>query len=73
MGSLPRVDEKGHPRLVSIDGSPPVLFQKPNYCPFAPRCKFVRERCWKENPVLEQIAPGHSIACFVDIKTGRER
>src|SRR3989337_1325888 len=40
LGSLPRVDEKGHPRLVSIDGAPPVLYEEPNHCPFSPRCKF---------------------------------
>jgi oligopeptide transport system ATP-binding protein len=73
LGSLPRVDEKGHPRLVSIDGAPPVLFEKPNYCPFAPRCRYVIERCWKENPALDTISVGqeHRAACWVDIKTGR--
>jgi len=73
LGSLPRVDEKGHPRLISIDGAPPVLFEKPNHCPFAPRCRFVIERCWKENPALDTISVGqeHRAACWVDIKTGR--
>ena len=73
LGSLPRVDEKGHPRLVSIDGAPPVLFEKPKYCPFAPRCRYVIERCWKENPALDTISVGqnHHAACWVDIKTGR--
>jgi oligopeptide transport system ATP-binding protein len=73
MGSLPRVDEKGHPRLVSIDGAPPVLYEKPNHCPFAPRCKYAMERCWKENPAMEMVAPDHRVACWVDIKTGRAR
>ena len=73
MGSLPRVDESGHPRLVSIDGSPPVLYEKPNHCPFAPRCKYAMERCWKENPTMEMVAPDHRVACWVDIKTGRAR
>ncbi len=73
MGSLPRVDEKGHPRLVSIDGQPPVLYEKPEHCPFVPRCKYAIERCWKENPVLELVEPDHSVACWVDTKTGRVR
>lgn len=73
LGSLPRVDEKQHTRLFSIEGQPPVLYQKPKACPFAPRCKWAIERCWKENPTLELIAPDHSIACWVDIKTGRPR
>jgi len=73
LGSLPRVDEQGHHRLVSIDGLPPVLYEKPNYCPFAPRCKFVIERCWKENPPLMTVGPEHRAACWVDVKTGKAR
>jgi len=73
MGSLPRVDAMGHHRLVSIDGNPPVLYEKPNQCPFAPRCKYVVDHCWQENPVMETVAPEHQVACWVDIKTGRAR
>ncbi len=73
IGSLPRVDETEHSRLFSIDGQPPVLYQKPQACPFAPRCKWVMEKCWKENPTLETVASEHRIACWVDIKTGRSR
>jgi len=39
LGSLPRVDEKEHTRLFSIEGQPPVLYDRPEACPFAPRCK----------------------------------
>ncbi len=73
LGSLPRVDEKEHTRLFSIEGAPPVLYNKPTACPFAPRCKWAMERCWKENPTLEPVAPDHRIACWVDVKTGRPR
>jgi len=73
LGSLPRVDEKEHTRLFSIEGQPPVLYQKPESCPFASRCKWVIERCWKENPMLDPVAPEHRIACWVDIRTGRAR
>jgi oligopeptide transport system ATP-binding protein len=64
LGSLPRLDENGHRRLASIDGVPPVLYEKPNHCPFAPRCKFVTERCWIENPPLTELSPGHQVACW---------
>ncbi len=57
LGSLPRLDASTHTRLVSIDGMPPVLMQKPTSCPFAPRCHFVVERCLQENPPL--LAVGH--------------
>jgi oligopeptide transport system ATP-binding protein len=73
MGSLPRVDEEGHHRLVSIDGQPPVLYEKPNLCPFAPRCRYAIEHCWKENPALEMVGQNHRAACWVDTKTERAR
>jgi oligopeptide transport system ATP-binding protein len=75
IGSLPRVDEEKHTRLVSIDGLPPILYEMPKACPFAPRCKFALERCWNENPSLEPVGAEktHRIACWVDVKTGRER
>jgi oligopeptide transport system ATP-binding protein len=73
LGSLPRVDETGHQRLVSIDGLPPILYEKPTSCPFAPRCKYAIERCWKENPPLVEVTPDHWVACFEDVKTGKAR
>ena len=73
IGSLPRVDDDARERLYSIEGMPPVLYQKPEACPFAPRCKYVMDRCWKENPLLEKIGPEHKVACFFDVKTGRAR
>jgi len=73
LGSLPRVDEHERQKLTSLEGMPPVLYQKPNACPFAPRCKYVVERCWKENPPLLDITPGHAAACWVDPETGRSR
>jgi oligopeptide transport system ATP-binding protein len=73
LGSLPRVDEKERTKLFSIEGQPPVLYQKPNACPFAPRCKWVIDRCWNENPPLLEVGPEHRAACWVDTKTGRPR
>lgn len=73
LGSLPRVDEKGHRQLVSIDGLPPVLYEKPNHCPFLPRCKYALERCWKENPPLMNSSPEHLVACWNWEHIGLER
>jgi oligopeptide transport system ATP-binding protein len=69
LGSLPRVDETVRTKLYSIEGLPPVLYQKPNACPFAPRCKWAMERCWKENPALEPVSPEHRVACCTSRST----
>src|SRR5512138_2344053 len=73
LSSLPRMDENTQRRLASIEGLPPVLFEKPHYCPFAPRCQFVRERCWQENPPLLKVGEDHYSACWVEPETGRYR
>jgi oligopeptide transport system ATP-binding protein len=72
--SLPRLDEIRNRRLESIDGIPPVLMERPTFCPFAPRCKFVIDRCRQEQPVLSPTGEeGHHVACWVNLKSGKER
>jgi oligopeptide transport system ATP-binding protein len=73
LGSLPRLDERERQRLVSIPGLPPVLYEKAKQCPFAPRCTYRVEHCRHENPPLVAIEPGHTVACWVEPATGRER
>jgi oligopeptide transport system ATP-binding protein len=74
LAALPRADRRrGDRRLKSIPGAPPSLLVKPQGCPFAPRCEYVVERCWSENPPLAPVVPGHRIACWVDVKTGVPR
>ena len=73
LGSLPRLDNDDHQRLISIEGTPPVLHQYPNFCPFASRCRFRVDRCLLENPILTPVGVGHTVACWVDTTTGEER
>jgi oligopeptide transport system ATP-binding protein len=55
--SLPRLDaEPGEP-LLPIEGTPPDLRHEPVGCPFAPRCAWRVERCWREMPALDPIRP----------------
>ncbi len=79
--SLPRVDRTSDERLATIPGFPPDLLGLPPGCPFTPRCTYNMERCRKENPILMPLqesnklvsGPGHQVACWVDVNTGRER
>lgn len=73
LNSLPRVDASTHEKLATIPGVPPDCIRLSLGCPFAPRCSFAVERCGQENPQLEKIGKDHHIACWVDVKTGRER
>ena len=71
LGSLPRLDQKENKKLYSIEGLPPVLYEKPHHCPFAPRCKWAMERCWKENPPLLTCQTGTS-SCLLGGYQDRE-
>jgi len=73
LGSLPQIHEQRRQRLYSIEGMPPMLYQKPHSCPFSPRCRWVVEHCRLENPPLVPVGDSHRVACWVDTTTGRER
>ena len=73
--ALPRSDRRRDHRLKSIPGAPPNLLVEPHGCPFAPRCEFVVERCWSDNPLLTPVDAHthHRIACWIDVTTGAPR
>ena len=73
LGSLPQIHEQRRQRLYSIEGMPPMLYQKPHSCPFSPRCRWVVEHCRLENHTLMPVGDNHRAACWVDTTTGRER
>ncbi len=64
LASLPKIDQTDRSRLVPIEGQPPSMFENPNRCSFAPRCRYAVDACWQEKPELETIDPDHLVACF---------
>ena len=76
LNAIPRLDEKGEAeteRLESIKGAPLDLLQELTFCPFAPRCPYVFDRCWQEVPPLIKVGVQHSAACFYDVEKGKPR
>lgn len=45
-------------------GEVPSPVDPPPGCRFAARCKLASERCFKEDPILEERKPGHWVACW---------
>jgi oligopeptide transport system ATP-binding protein len=62
--SVPRLDSSRKQRLTPIEGAPRDMLRPPTSCPFAPRCRYEVERSRQELPRLEDIEPGHRVACF---------
>jgi oligopeptide/dipeptide ABC transporter ATP-binding protein len=66
--SIPRIDANRRERLRSIEGLPPDLIQLPPGCKFSPRCPFRIERCFTDDPKLQNVAPDQEAACWVTMK-----
>jgi oligopeptide/dipeptide ABC transporter ATP-binding protein len=63
MASVPRMEGRVE-RLPSIEGQPPALHRLPGGCRFAPRCRYVEERCRTEYPPSVRIDESHEAACW---------
>ena len=66
--SVPKLEIKTG-RLRQIDGQPPLLYNLPAGCPFAPRCPNALDRCREEYPPYEQAAENHYFHCWNPVKT----
>jgi peptide/nickel transport system ATP-binding protein len=67
--SLPRVDKDatgGKHRLQEIPGIVPSLMNLPPGCKFASRCPKTMPICEEQEPPLEQVAPNHYSACWLN-------
>ena len=64
LNSIPRLDQRRVRKLQPIEGAPPHLKQAPTGCPFAPRCFNVLATCREKVPPLDELEPGHRVACF---------
>jgi oligopeptide/dipeptide ABC transporter ATP-binding protein len=50
--------------LETIPGRAPALGQRPDGCPFAPRCPLVADECRSSTPTLVAVEEGRQSACF---------
>jgi oligopeptide/dipeptide ABC transporter ATP-binding protein len=69
--SIPRVDALRHERLRSIEGIAPDLLNPPKGCRFHPRCPFRVDKCFTDEPSLEEVAPNQKAACWVTMERAR--
>jgi oligopeptide/dipeptide ABC transporter ATP-binding protein len=62
--SVPKLGAKSRERLTVIEGAVPDPFMKSQGCAFHPRCSIREEDCTLRRPSLEELQPGHEVACF---------
>lgn len=63
IASIPSIKEKKPP--MSIPGLPPALLNPPPGCLFHPRCPRAMDVCQRAIPNLQEIKPGHMVACHL--------
>ncbi len=59
---LPRID--AHRSMTPIPGEVPAAVTELAGCKYHPRCPHFEERCALQEPVLHEIQPNHSAACY---------
>jgi len=57
------VVEKRRSRII-LQGDVPSPVNPPSGCRFHPRCPFARADCSQSEPPLNEVRPGHLVACF---------
>ena len=62
--SVPRLDTGRKLKLRPIEGAPRNMLSPPAAYPVAPRCRYEVDRSREELPRLEELEPGHRVACF---------
>jgi len=65
MEAIPVPDPKTKIKKIILPGQVPSAARTPEGCRFHPRCKFAMHRCRDEVPRLEEVEPGHKVACFL--------
>jgi oligopeptide/dipeptide ABC transporter ATP-binding protein len=62
--SVPRLDMPRQAYLRPIEGNPRDMLSAPQACPFQPRCRYEVQESREAVPPLEELEPGHFVACF---------
>lgn len=62
LNSIPKLREDKD-RLEFIPGMVPNMFELPQGCYFAPRCKYCQEICNREQPQMQDLGNDHKVAC----------
>ena len=70
LAAVPRLEGPRTPRLPSISGQPPDIFNSPTGCPFHPRCPRAIEQCPAEMPGETPYSPTQMARCWNPVPHG---
>lgn len=64
LAAIPVLDPETRRRKIHLPGDVPSPINPPPGCPFHPRCPTAEQSCRAEQPQLEELSPGHLVACL---------
>lgn len=72
LSAIPIVNVGKKTKRIVLEGDVPSPMNPAPGCRFAPRCWMAHEDCKNSDPPLQEVTPGHCVACFY-AKQARER
>jgi peptide/nickel transport system ATP-binding protein len=63
MSAIPRPDPRPREKRVLLTGEVANPANPPSGCYFHPRCTYVKDICKNEEPIFEEVTPGHYCKC----------
>ncbi|WP_027632944.1 ABC transporter ATP-binding protein [Clostridium hydrogeniformans] len=52
-------------KRIMLEGDVPSPINPPEGCRFRGRCKYAKDICKEQRPILKEVAPGHFVACHL--------
>jgi oligopeptide/dipeptide ABC transporter ATP-binding protein len=68
LSAVPIPDPSYRRQQIILKGDVPSPIHRPTGCHFHTRCPYAQERCKREEPVLQEITPGHAVACHFQLQ-----
>jgi peptide/nickel transport system ATP-binding protein len=63
ISAVPHLESARSAQRIVLSGEVPSALNPPSGCYFRTRCPAATERCARETPGLDEVSPGHRVAC----------
>ncbi len=63
LSAIPPIDPDVEAERIRLEGEVPSPAFPPSGCVFHPRCRYAQAVCSQEEPILEEVTPGHYVSC----------
>jgi oligopeptide/dipeptide ABC transporter ATP-binding protein len=65
LAAVPIPEPKAKKKRIILAGDVPSPITPPSGCRFHTRCPYVEERCKRLEPPIQEVRPGHAVACHL--------